>query len=240
VKRQLLVAVAVLRAPHAGDSGRARQPARLRDQAARLTGDDLESPAPHGGGRTGGHARSVTPRAAVAGRRRRRERPSDDDQRAVGPPGAERGMNLQPERPRSAEAGGATEPLKRDQWPYAEGEVHGMGGVAGLERGARGPRDRPLRVAVERVGRRLSGLRAFFKAIEERRSPRADDERSLGARQQLVEGERPRGDVERLTRQGEKDVEAQLAQLTRERRQQIVGRTGVRRLRGLRRAGAPT
>jgi len=132
-------------------------------------------------------------------------------------------MDLQPERPRSAQAGGATESLKGNQRPHAERKVHGMGGTKRLERGAHRPNDHPLRVPVERVGRFITGLRALFEAIEERRSARADDERSLRAWQQLVEDERRRSDVERRARQREKDIEAQLTQLTRERRQQIVG-----------------
>ena len=223
MKRQLLVSVAVLGAAHAGDSRHARQPARLRDEPARLTGDDVESPARHGARGASGDARSVAPRASVAGRRHRRQRPIEDDQRAVGPPGPERGVNLQPERPRPAETGRATEPLKRNQGPQAEGKVHGMGRSGRSERVARGAGDHPLGVPVERIGRVVDGLGRAVEAIEERRSARADDQRAGSAGQQLIEGERRRGDVERRGRQREKDVQTQLSQRTRERREQIVG-----------------
>ena len=198
MKRQLLVSVAVLGAAHAGDSRHARQPARLRDEPARLTGDDVESPARHGARRASGDARSVAPRASVAGRRRRRQRPIEDDQRAVGPPGPERGVNLQPERPRPAETGGATEPLKRDERPHAEGKVHDVGDAARLERVARGARRPPARCTGRAdSGAPSTGLGPAIEAIEERRSARADDQRAGSAGQQLIEGERPRRDVER-------------------------------------------
>jgi hypothetical protein len=223
VKRQLLVSVAVLGTAHAGDSRHARLPARLRDETPGLTGDDVESPARHGARRAGSDAGSVAPRASVAGRRRRRQRPSEDDQRAVGPPGTERGVNLQTERPRPPETGGAPEALKRDEWPRAEREVHDVGDVVRAERVARGAGDHPLGVPVERIRRAVAGLGSPVEAIEEGRSARARDQCAGRAGQQLIERERPRRDVERRARQRKKDVEAELAQRARERRQQIVG-----------------
>ena len=117
------------------------------------------------------HPAQPSPGAAAGGSGRSRTM-----QRAVGPPGSERGMNLQPQRPRSAQTGGATEPLKRDQRPATEGEVHGMRSAARLERVARGPGDHPLGVAVERVGRAVSGL---GRALErDRRTPLRPSRRS--------------------------------------------------------------
>jgi hypothetical protein len=223
VKGQLLVAIAVLGAPHAGDSRGARQLTRRRGEAAGLTGDDVESAARHRGRRAGRNARSVAPCTSVARLRRRRQGPIEHDQPAVGPPGPERGVNLQPERARSAQTGGATEPLKRNQRPHAEREVHDMGAAARLERVARRPRDHPLRVPVERVGGAVRRLGAGVEAIEKRPSARTDDQRAGRARQQLVERQRLRRDVERRARQRENDVEAELAERTRERRQQLVG-----------------
>ena len=132
-------------------------------------------------------------------------------------------MNLQSERPRPAETGRATEPLKRDQWPQAEGKVHDLGGSTRLERAARGAGDDPLGVPVERIGRTVGGLGLALEAIEERRATRADNQRAGSAGQQLIEGERRRGAVERRGRQREEDVQAQRSQRTLERREQIVG-----------------
>ena len=223
MKRQLLVSVAVFGAAHTGDSRRARQPARLGDEPARLAGDDVESPARHGARRASGDARSVAPRASVAGRRRRRQRPIEDEERTVGPPGPEGGVNLQPERPWSPETSRATEPLKRDQRPHAEGEVNDMVGSALRECVARGAPDHPFGVPVERIGRLVDGLGRTVEAIEERRSTRTYDQRAGSAGQQLCENERRPGDVERRGGQWQKDVQPQRGQRWRERRQQIVG-----------------
>ncbi|HSY38624.1 MAG TPA: hypothetical protein VLA79_03820 [Polyangia bacterium] len=78
-----------------------------------------------------------------------------------------------------------------------------MGGSGRIERVARGAGDHPRGVPVERIGRAVGGLGTAIKAIEERRSARADDQRAGSACQQVVEGERPRGDVERRARQRE-------------------------------------
>jgi hypothetical protein len=133
-------------------------------------------------------------------------------------------MNLQAERTRPSETGGPTEPLKWDARSEAEGEVHGVGGGAGSERVARGPGDHPLGVPVERVGSAVDGLGSAVKAVEECRSARTDDQRAGRTRQQLVQRERPRGDVECRARQREKNVQAQLTQRTGERRQKSVAR----------------
>lgn len=223
MKRQLLVAVAVLGAAHAGDSRGARQPAWFRDEPARVTRHDVESPACHGARRAGGDARSITPRASVAGRRRRRQRPLEDDQRAVGPPGAERGVNLQPERPRSPQTRCPPKALKRDERTRAERKVGGVGDAQRVERVACGAPDHPFGVAIERMRRAVGGLRLSVEPVEERRPTRADDQGARRGRQQVIERQRPRRAVERRPRQRKKDVETQRAQRTRQRRQQTVG-----------------
>jgi hypothetical protein len=97
-----------------------------------------------------------------------------------------------------------------------------MGSAERLEPIARGAGDHPLGVPVERVGSAVCRLGAGIKPIEERRSARTGDERAGRARQQLVQRQRPRSDVECRGRQGKKNVEAQLTERTRQRRQQIV------------------
>ena len=188
-----------------------------------MTGGEVESPACHGARGARGDAGGVAPRAPVAERGRRRQRPSENDERAVGPPGPERGVNLQPERPRAPQPRRAPEALKRDERTRSERIVGGVGDAARLERLPRGAGDHPLRVPVERIRHAVAGLGPTVEAIEERRSARADEQRAGGGRQQLFEGERLRRAVERLAGQRKSDVEAELTEWSRERRQQIVG-----------------
>jgi hypothetical protein len=223
VKRQLLVPVAVLGAAHAGDSRHTGQPARLCDETTRLAGDDVESLACHGARRAGGDARSVTPCASVAGRRRRRHWPIEDEQRAVGPPGPEGGVNLQPERPRSPQTRRAPEALKRNERTRPERKVGGMPDAERTEGLPRGVPDHPFGVAVERMGRAVDGLGLSVEAIEERGAARADDQRARRTCQQVIERQRSGRAVERRARQRKKDVQAESAQRTRQRREQIVG-----------------
>ena len=223
MKRQLLVSVAVFGPAHAGDSRHARLPARRRDQTARVTGRDVESPAGHGPPRASGDARGLAPRASVAGWRHGRQRPLEDDERPVGPPGAERGVNLQPQRSRSPQTRRTPEALKRDERPGAERKVSDVRNAQRIERLASGARDHPFGVTVERIGRAVHRLRLSIEAIEEGGTSRADDQCAGRGGQQIGEDERPGRRAERRGRQRKKDVQAEQTQRARQRRQQIVG-----------------
>jgi len=223
VKRQLLVPVAVFGAAHAADSRHARLPAGLRDQTARVTGHDVESPAGHGAPRASGDARGIAPCASVAGWRHGRQRPLEDDQRAVGPPGAKRGVNLQPERSRSPQPRRAPQALKRDERPRAERKVSDVPNAERIERLPHGARDHPFGVAVERIGGAVGRLQLTIEAIEEGGPARADEQRTSRGGQQLGEDERPGRRLERRGRERKKDVQAESTQRARQRRQQLVG-----------------
>ena len=124
MKGELLVAVAVLGPDHTPDARVAGESARGRRQPARVAGGDREPAETDRPGRTGRDARGRAPDTQVAARRIIDGAPDDvvddvrvsgdRDQRAVGPPGAEPGMNLQPQGSGSAQAGGTPEALERE------------------------------------------------------------------------------------------------------------------------------
>ena len=199
VKGELPVGVAVLGAANAGDARRAREAAGLGREAPRVAG---------------GHERSRRARQRPPGRRRRRapgsrrsRRPArapaaqasriDDDQRAVRPPRPEHGVDLQARAARAAEAGGAAEPLERNQ--RRRSRRTGSRSRARTPSGASAARDRRAddarREAIERVRRAVRRFgRLAREAIEERRPARADDQRGARAGQQLRQpqlGRRP-------------------------------------------------
>jgi hypothetical protein len=190
VERELLVAVAVLRAANAGEARVARQAARLGDEAPRVAGDDVEAAAPDRAGWASGDAGRRTSGATVAGRRRGWQRAIEHQERPVGPPGAEAGVNLQPERPGSAQARRATDPLEGNQRLGVEGEGDRVGDGQRRERCAGRARDDARGVAIERVGRTVGRLGLAFEQVEERRAARPDDQRGGRARQELRKEQR--------------------------------------------------
>ncbi len=156
---ELRVAVAMLRAAHAGDARGARQVAGFGDEAPRVASGDLEARAGDGARRAGVDAGGVASGATVAGRRRGWQRAIEHDEGPVGPPGSEARMNLEPQRPRSPQPRGAPDALKGNERPGVEREPDGVPDGQRRERRVRRVGDDAGRVAIERVGRAVRRLR---------------------------------------------------------------------------------
>ena len=202
VEGELLVGVAVLGPADAADARGARQVARRARQPARVAVGDREparctAPAGQAATQGAGQPAHPSPSGAPAALDRRAGR--HDDQRAVGPPGAEDGMNLQAERPGRAQAGRAPEALKRqrrDAVGEREEEPIGRAGASGRPSAARRRRatsracsDRADAAPVGRLGRRakarnIAARRADDEAPARRRSAASGSKRarrSVGA-----------------------------------------------------------
>jgi hypothetical protein len=226
VEGELHVPVAVLGTAHAGDARVARQAARLGDEPPGMAGSDREAGAPDRARRAGGDARRGTAGAAVAGRRHGRQRAIENDERTVGPPGTEARVNLQPERPRSAQACCAPEALERNEGTCVERESHGVGNRDRLECRANRVGDDPRGVAIEGVGRAVGRLGLALEQIEERRTAGADDQRARRAGQEIGKAERRRRRLEGLPRERQQDVQAERTERARQRRERVGERSG--------------
>ena len=147
-----------------------------------------------------------------------------DDERAVGPPGAESGMNLEAQRRRRREPHGAPEALERDDGAGVcaqERIVLDVRDAERLERLARGLADDRPRVAIEGIGARVARGARPREGLEEGAARRAGDERAARARHQRREAQLGRdgraGGVEGRGVEREPDVQAPRAQRGGER-----------------------
>ena len=160
-------------AAHAGDARGTRQPTRLVRQPPRVARGHDEARDGDRPRRTRGDTGRVAAGAAVAGRGRGRQLAIDDHQRAIRPPRAEHGVNLQAERPGTAETSCATEPLKRNQRRRCgEREIRRVRDRQRRQRAGDRGVDDARGEAIERVRR----------AVASPRAPRARSDRKMSVR----------------------------------------------------------
>jgi hypothetical protein len=228
------------RCAHAGDARRARQATSVDRQPPGVTGGDDEAVAGHRTGGAGRHTGCGAARAAVSARGAVIERAGaagDDEQRPIRPPRSELRMNLQPQRPRPAQARRPTEPLERDQRRLpGERVVQGVSDPARGQRAGGERRDDARRETIERMGRTVRGLGRALEPLEERAPARADDHGGRCARQQRREPQPRRhlraGGVEVIRRQGQANVQSPVVELNRQPGERfVVGEARVARVR---------